>query len=78
MYNINFHERLKNLRLQSGLTQDELAKKLHACGCAATGKFAISRYENNQRLPDVRSLAVIAGFFNVSVDYMLRIEEKKR
>ena len=78
MYNINFYERIKTLRKEAKLTQDELARELEKRGCGATGKYAISKYENNKRLPDVRSLVEISEFFNVSVDYMLGIEEKRR
>ena len=77
MCNIIFHERLRFLRRQSKLTQDELARELEARGCGATGKYAISRYENNNRLPDVKSLVAIAQFFNVSIDYMLGVQENK-
>ena len=78
MHSINFHKRIKSLRQAGRLTQDDLAKELEKRGCGATGKYAISKYENNKRLPDVKSLVVISEFFNVSVDYMLGLEEKKR
>ena len=78
MDNINFCERIKILRQEARLTQDELAKELEKRGCGATGKYAISKYENDKRLPDVKSLVAISEFFNVSVDYLLGIENKRR
>ncbi len=67
----SFGARLKNLRRQNYLTQDELAGQLEEMGCSATSKCAISQYENNKRLPDIKALTIIAKLFAVSVDYLL-------
>lgn len=67
----SFGMRLKSLRQKNFITQDELAMQLEQLGCNATSKCAISQYENNKRLPDIRTLSMIAEFFNVSVDYLL-------
>jgi transcriptional regulator with XRE-family HTH domain len=66
-----FGERLKQLRLKRGLTQDEFANKF------LRSKSIISNYENGSRSPDIESLCDFADFFDVSTDYMLgRIENK--
>ena len=46
---MNFGEKLKAIRLSLNLTQDELAAKL------GTTKQAISRYENSEREPNLRT-----------------------
>ena len=62
-------KRLKELRLERGLTQKELAKKL--------GLNAVTylHYEKGQREPPLSLLAEIAVFYGVSVDYLLGIKE---
>lgn len=60
-----FGERLKQLRIEKGLYQKDLAKIL---GVSAG---AIGMYENNKRTPDFELLIKIAKFFDVSIDYLL-------
>lgn len=65
-----FMERLKALRIERGLTQDQLSEKL---GIPAS---TIRRYETNKGIPDHDRIQVIADFFNVTVDYLLRRDEQ--
>lgn len=58
-------DRIKTLRKQKQITQEELAKIL------GFGKSAISLYESGQRMPDPGTLQKLADFFDVSVDYLL-------
>ena len=60
-----FKERFRALRLQNGLTQQELADKV------GIGKMTVSQYERGVRRPDIDTLELIADFFNVSTDYLL-------
>jgi transcriptional regulator with XRE-family HTH domain len=60
-----FSERLKELRKEARLTQDELAKVFFL------NKSSISRYEKNKQIPEMETLQKIAGYFNVSIDYLL-------
>lgn len=60
-----FGDRLKKLRLEHQLTQEQLAKIFN------TGKASISHYESNKRLPDANTIENFADFFKVSVDYLL-------
>jgi transcriptional regulator with XRE-family HTH domain len=57
--------RIKDLRAEKGISQNELAKAL------GLTQQAISAYENGLREPDLETLQKIADFFNVSVDYLL-------
>jgi len=58
-------DRLKRLRLEKKLTQEELGKKINVT------KVSISGYENGNRTPDTETLQKLADFFNVTTDYLL-------
>lgn len=57
--------RLRLLRTQRKLTQEEVAKKI---GVART---TYAMYEQNSREPDNDTLQKLADYFEVSVDYLL-------
>ncbi len=60
-----FAERLKELRLEANLTQDQLAEKTHI------GQATISKYEANAQSPTIDMVIVLCKFFNVSADYLI-------
>lgn len=60
-----FNERLKQLRLASGLTQQGLADEL---GISAS---AIGMYEQGRREPDRATLMLMSDYFGVSTDFIL-------
>lgn len=64
-------EILKNLRIESGLTQKELAQKLH------TTDKNIWVYEKGNATPPLQILNGYADFFDVSVDYLLGRDTQK-
>lgn len=57
-----FPDVLKKLRLQNGLSQEELGNKL------GLGKSTISMYESGQREPSLEMLEAIADIFNVDMN----------
>ena len=61
---VKFKDRLKELRVKQGLTQEMLAEKLNM------GKSTIGMYENGKRLPSFEIEEEIADFFNVDLDYL--------
>ena len=61
---------LKDLRIQKGATQSELAKLLKI------KRQTYSSYERNISTPDISSLILLAAYFNVSLYYMLEDELK--
>ncbi|MEH7122076.1 helix-turn-helix transcriptional regulator [Bacillus sp. JJ1773] len=58
-------ERIKKLRKERKITQEELGKKINVT------KVSISGYENGIRNPDTDTLKKIADFFGVTTDYLL-------
>lgn len=66
---MKFHQRLRLLRKQFGLTQEELGKKL------GITPASIGLYEQGRRTPDNNMLIQLATLFNVSVDYLLGFDD---
>ncbi len=64
-----FATRLRELRLEKGLSMKQLARELKATD------GAVSNWENNINEPKITYLANIAKFFSVSADYLLGLEE---
>ena len=62
---MEFNEKLKELRQQKGLTQEELAKALYV------SRTAISKWESGRGYPNIDSMRAIAKFFSVSLDELL-------
>ncbi len=60
-----FKDILKELRLEKGLGQVELAKKL------GVSKGVISLWENGLREPGMYSLILISDFFGISIDELV-------
>lgn len=65
---MEFGLKLKELRLNSGLTQQQLAARL------GITKSVVSYYELQERYPSPEVLKKIASVFHVSTDYLLGIE----
>lgn len=60
-----FNLRLRQLRKQRELSQQELANELK------TSKSSINMYERGEREPGLDMLEAIADFFNVNLDYLM-------
>jgi len=58
-------ERLKTLRKEAGLTQEEVAKKL------GVSRPAYTYWEKGEKRPTPDKLTQIASLFGVSTDYLL-------
>lgn len=66
-----FHNRLKELREKKGLSQEQLSLEL------GIPRSSVAHYESedNDRMPRNHRLRKIAAFFEVSVDYLLGIDD---
>lgn len=60
-----FKKRLRELRLQMGYTQRDIAKKLDIA------QPSYIRYENGNAQPTLENLCKLADIFDVSVDFLL-------
>ena len=63
-----FGKRLKELRIEKGLSIERLAEDV------GIGKSSISRWENAQAYVYAIYVVRLAQYFNVSVDYLLGLE----
>lgn len=68
---MDFGNRLKELRLQAGLTQKQLAEQI------GITKSVVSFYELRERTPSPDVLIKLASIFHVTTDYLLGIEKTK-
>lgn len=62
---MNFGDKLKALRMQKGLSQQELAKTFNVANST------VGMWEQGRRIPDDKMLIKIAEYFNVSTDFLL-------
>lgn len=66
---MTFGKKIKKLRTDNGLTQDELAEKIYVT------RTAISKWESDRGFPNIESLKTISKYFSVSLDELLSGEE---
>lgn len=64
-----FKENIKQLRIEKGLGQTELASHL------GVSKGIISLWENGLREPSMSSLILLASFFEVSIDFLVGLTD---
>ena len=74
---MNIGNKIKELRKQRGITQEQLANII------GVSFQAVSKWENNISLPDISILPVLASYFGVSIDELFNfnikeIEEKQK
>lgn len=60
-----FSEKLKNLRKQAKMSQEQLAEKLNV------SRQAVTKWETNVGTPDIINLTAIANLFHLSLDELL-------
>ena len=65
-------QKLKALRVKSGLSQEKVAEQLYV------SRQAISKWENDEAFPDMENMVALAKFYNVSVDYILAPEDEDK
>ncbi len=66
---IKFSENLKMLRIELGLSQIDLAKKMH------TTQRKVSYWESGKIEPDLKSLWDLSDIFDVSIDFLIGKEK---
>lgn len=63
---MNFSEKLKEIRKNEGLSQEQLAEKI------GVSRQAITKWETGKGLPDVENMLIIAEIFKTTLDELLR------
>lgn len=66
---MNWSKRIKDLREDNDLTQQELAEKLNI------DKKTLARYEKGKNEPTISTLIQLSLLFNVSIDYIAGIKD---
>lgn len=66
---IYFGEKLKALRIEKGLTQQQIAEKIGLV------KGSISAYEQSAKYPSIDVLIKLCELFGVSADYLLGLSD---
>lgn len=68
---MNFFPRLKELRLEKGLTQEEVASAIYY------PSIDYSKIESGEEFPALFYFEALAIFFGVSCDYLLERTDKR-
>ena len=69
---MKFSEKLKKLRKENNLTQDDLADKIFVT------RTAVSKWETDNGYPSIESLKLLAELFNTTVDNLISDEDVKQ
>lgn len=68
---MNIGKKIKSLRLQKSVTQEELA------GYLSISAQAISKWENGVTTPDIQLLPELSAFFGVTIDELFNVADEK-
>ena len=63
-----FVERLKELRLERGLSKEQVSKN------TGLSRSAISLWEAGKRVPNAEAVVVLAKYFEVTTDFLLGVD----
>lgn len=65
---MTFAEKLKSIRKQAGMSQEQLAEKL------SVSRQAVTKWETDAGIPDIENIMAISALFDVSIDELLSNE----
>jgi transcriptional regulator with XRE-family HTH domain len=66
---MTFAEKLKSIRKQAGMSQEQLAEKL------GVSRQAVTKWETNAGISDIENMMAISGLFGISIDELLSNEK---
>lgn len=72
MTNSNIAARLKELRIEKGFLQDQVAELV------GVARNAISSYENGARQPSLDILVALARVYKTTTDYILGVTDRRQ
>ena len=67
---MNLGLKLKKLRIDKGLTMEQLSEIFNKNYNANISKSMISRWENNKRIISTPNASLYCKYFNISLDYI--------
>lgn len=67
---MTFAEKLKNIRKQASMSQEQLAEKL------GVSRQAVTKWETDAGIPDIENIMAISALFDISVDEPKRYDMK--
>ncbi|MCM1189861.1 MAG: helix-turn-helix domain-containing protein [bacterium] len=67
---MEFAEKLKFLRKQAGMSQEQLAEKLDV------SRQAVTKWETDAGIPDIENIMAVSALFEISIDELLSNERK--
>ena len=62
---MDMNERIRKIRMDNGLSQDQFADKL------GVSRQAVSKWENGQTAPDLDNIIAMSNLYEVTTDYIL-------
>lgn len=65
---MTFAEKLKTIRKQAGMSQEQLAEKL------GVSRQAVTKWETDAGIPDIENLMAVSALFSISIDELLSNE----
>lgn len=65
---MTFAEKLKSIRKQAGMSQEQLAEKL------GVSRQAVTKWETDAGIPDIENIMAISALFDISIDELLSNE----
>ncbi len=68
---IDISTKLKDLRINEGISQEKLAEQL------MVSRQAVSKWENGEALPDMENMVALARLYNISLDELVGINADK-
>lgn len=63
---MEFYQKLRNIRKENGMSQEDLADQL------GVSRQAVSKWESGQGFPETEKLLQISSLYSVSLDYLLK------
>lgn len=66
---MTFAEKLKSIRKQAGMSQEQLAEKL------GVSRQAVTKWETDAGIPDIENIIAISALFDISIDELLSNEK---
>lgn len=66
---MTFAEKLKNIRKQASMSQEQLAEKI------GVSRQAVTKWETNAGIPDMENIMAVSALFDISIDELLSNEK---